>query len=191
MKVGVLRAAGATVLALLRDALSFAGWLLLMQSILAALYVSRWWRVPEPASFPTFSEMWFNWRGCVRAACFVAAFVVLLAIAHLGLDARWIGWASALPLPGIFALAMLSVTQNKDDLLALGDTVLLGPLLVIPFHWHLSRAVIWLRCEGAGPAWESVIVSYSWLTAAAAVWCAVPPFARWRDRFDPKRSFRS
>lgn len=177
-----LWAAGATVLALLRDALSFAGWLLLMQSILAALYIWLMWRAPEPASFPTFSEMWFNWRGCVRAACFVAAFLLLLAIAHLGLDARWIGWASALPLPGIFVLAMLSVTQKKDDLLALGDTVLLGPLLVIPFNWLLSRAIIWLRIEGAGPCWEIAIVILSWLMAAAAVWCAVPPFARWRDR---------
>jgi hypothetical protein len=178
-----LWAGGATALALLRDALSFAGWLFLVQLMFAALYVSLLWRAPLPSSFPTFSGMWFNWRGYVRAACFIFAFLVLLGIAYFDNDARWVGWASALPLPGIFALATLSATQSKENLLSLGDTVLLGPSLVIPFNWLLSRAIIQLRIEDAGTWAEIATVVFSWAVAGAIVFILLPSFANWRDSF--------
>jgi len=180
-----LWAVGATALAVLRDALSFAGWLFLLQLVAATLWIARGWRAPPPMASPSaisFSLMWLNRSGALRIACFVAAFLLLLGIAAITPDARWIGWASAVPLPGIFALATLSATQARDDLKSLGDTVLLGPLLVIPFNWLLSRAIIDLRLQAAGPTAEIVTVVAFWAVAAAVVFALVPMFARWRDR---------
>jgi hypothetical protein len=177
----VLWFVGATTLAWFRDVLPFAGWLFLIQLMFAVLYVWCLWRTPPPASFPTFRGMWFNRNGVVRIACFVVVFLVLLLTAFFNRDARWIGWASALPLPGIFALAMLSATQSKQDLLSLGDTVLLGPLLVIPFNWLLARAIVQLRIGNAGTSAEIVTVVVFWLAAAIVVFFLVPPFAKWRD----------
>jgi len=182
-----LWAAGATTLALLRDTLSFAGWLFVVQLVFAVLYISRWWRAPLPPSFPTFSGMWFNGRGFIRAACFVLAFLILFGIAYFNKDARWVGWASAVPLPGIFALATLSATESKENLLSLGDAVLLGPLLVIPFNWVLSRAIMHLRIEEAGTFAEIATVVLFWAVAAAIVFGLVPPFVRRRDRVRSKQ----
>ncbi len=103
-------------------------------------------------------------------------------MAYYWRDDRWVGWASALPLPGIFALATLSVTQSRHELASLGDTVMFGPLLVIPFNWLLARAIIQLRADGAGTLAEIVTVLLFWIAAAALVFVAVPWFARWRDR---------
>ena len=179
-----LWAVGATALAALRDALSFPGWLFLMQLVAAGLWIARCWRASPPAAAPgaiSFRLMWLNRSGALRLACFVAVFLLLLGIAAITPDARWIGWASAVPLPGIFALATLSVTQARDDLKSLGDTVLLGPLLVIPFNWLLSRAIIDLRLQAAGPKAEIVTVVAFWAVAAGFVFALVPMFARWRD----------
>src|SRR5262249_56738190 len=113
--------------------------------------------------------MWLNGRGLIRIACFVLAFGLLSGIAYVVKDSRWVGWASALPLPGLFALATLSVTQDKQDLKSLGDTVLLSPLLVIPFNWLLARAIIVLRAEHAGVAAEIATVVAFWTVAAVIV----------------------
>ena len=174
--------AGATALAWFRDDLSFARWLFLLQLAFAALYVWRWWGASSSRSSVTFGAMWLNRQGLLRVACFVVVFLVLSAIAYLGKDARWVGWASALPLPGIFALATLSVTQAKADLLSLADTVLFGPLLVIPFNWLLARAIIHLRGEQTGGIAEIGTVVVFWAVAAVVVFCFVPAFARSRDR---------
>jgi uncharacterized membrane protein (GlpM family) len=121
-------------------------------------------------------------RPCGRVACFIAAFLVLAAVAHVGQSARWVGWASALPLPGLFALAILSVMQDEDEMRSLGDTVLVGPLLVIPFNWLLSRAIAHMRVEDAGPLAEIATVVLFWAIAAALVFAVVPALARWRDK---------
>jgi hypothetical protein len=125
--------------------------------------------------------MWNNRRGAIRVVCFVAVFLGMSAIASFGGGARWVGWASALPLPGIFALAMLSVAPGREDLVSLGDTVLLGPLLVIPFNWLLSRTLVHGRMQAAGAVSEIAIVVAFWLIAAIIVFALIPPFARWRD----------
>ncbi len=178
----VLWAVGAALLAWFRDALPSAGWLFALGAVMAAVYVARWWRPPQPQSSPTFASMWINSRGVIRIACFFAAFGILSAVAYYWRDDRWVGWASALPLPGIFALATLSVTQSRNELASLGDTVMFGPLLVIPFNWLLARAIIQLRTDGAGTLAEIVTVLLFWIAAAALVFVAVPWFARWRDR---------
>lgn len=177
---------GATALASFRDDLSSARWLFLLQLVFAVLYVWRWWSVSPSPSSATFGAMWLNRQGMLRLACFVVVFLVLSAIAYLGKDARWVGWASALPLPGIFALATISSTQAKADMVSLADTVLLGPLLVIPFNWLLARTVIQLRGEQAGANVEVATLVVFWAFAAALVFIAVPAFARWRDRAGSK-----
>lgn len=177
-----LWAVGAILLAWFRDDLPPAWWLFAIQLIVAGAYIRTRWRGSGSPSRPTFADMWRNQRGYVRIACFVAAFLILSAVAWLAHSARWVGWASALPLPGIFALATLSVTEKKSDMLALGDTVLIGPLLVIPFNWLLAQAIAGLRAAQAGTLAEIAVVIAFWTIAAALVFAAVPPFARWRDR---------
>jgi hypothetical protein len=177
---------GAVLLAWLRDALSFAAWLFAIQLACAAWYIWRWWQPPPPASLPTFREMWLNGSGFIRLACFVLAFGLLSLVAYVETDSRWVGWASALPLPGLFALATLSATRNEPDIASLGDTVLLGPLLVIPFNWLLARAVIQLRIEQTGTFAEIATVVIFWVIAAGLVFGLLPPFAGWRDRLRAK-----
>jgi hypothetical protein len=174
--------AGAALLAAFRDELPSAAWLFALALAVAAVSIARRWRRTIASSRPAFNDMWHTWRGFGRIACFIAAFLVLSAVAHVWHSARWVGWASALPLPGLFALATLSVIQSKDEMLSLGDTVLIGPLLVIPFNWLLSRAIAALRLAHAGTPAEIATVVVFWAAAAAAVFALLPPFARWRDR---------
>ena len=172
---------GATALAAFRDDLSSAGWLFFLQLAFAVFYIACCWSAPSSRAFLTFAAMWLNRQGLLRVVAFILVFVALSAIAYSGKDARWVGWASALPLPGIFALAMLSATQAKADLLSVADTVLLGPLLVIPFNWLLARVIIHLRGEQAGAVTEIAMVIVFWASAAALVFLFLPLFARWRD----------
>ncbi len=178
----LLWAVGATALAWFRDTLSVAPLLFVIQLALVALSMSRWWHPPPPALPVTFGGMWLNSSGAVRIACFVAAFALLSAVAFVAKDSRWIGTASALPLPGLFALATLTVTQSRRDITALGDAVLLGPLLFIPFNALLARAIIYLRADHAGTLVEIVTVLAFWAVTAGIVFVAVPQVARWRDR---------
>jgi hypothetical protein len=177
----LLWAAGGVMLAWLRDALSVAPVLFVIQLALVIWYVRRWWRPPPPVSAVSFRSFWLTGSGAIRIVCFVAAFALLSVVAYLAKDSRWVGAASALPLPGLFALATLSVTQDREDIAALGDTVLLGPLLFIPFNALLARAIIGLRAEQAGTLAEIATVVAFWAATAAIVFGAVPQFARWRD----------
>jgi hypothetical protein len=178
----VLWALGATALAWLRDVLSNATVLFVIAAAITGLYVWRRWNSPSTAPSPTFRGMWLNGRGILRIMCFVLAFAVLSLVTYLEKDSRWIGWAGSLPLPGLFALAMLSATQSRQELRSLGDTVLLGPLLVIPFNGLLARAIIALRAAQSGTAAEIAVVIIAWVIAAGLVFGLVPAFSRWRDR---------
>lgn len=177
----LLWAVGAVVLAWFRDTLSVAPILFVIQLALVAGYVARWWRPSPPVAPVTFRGMWFNSSAAVRIACFVAAFALLSVVAYVERDSRWVGLASALPLPGLFALAMLTVTQDKMGIAALGDTVLLGPLLYIPFNALLARTVITLRAAQAGTLVEIATVVMFWAVTAALVFGLVPQIVRWRD----------
>ena len=177
----LLWAIGAVVLAWFRDALSVAPVLFVIQFVLVVGYLAYWWRPPPPLAKPSFRAMWLNGSGAIRIFCFVVAFALLSVVAYADDDSRWVGWASALPLPGLFALATLSVTQDKPDIASLGDTVLLGPLLYIPFNALLARAIIALRAEQAGTLAEIATVVAAWAITAALVFGLVPQIARWRD----------
>jgi uncharacterized membrane protein (GlpM family) len=177
----LLWAAGAVLLARFRDTLSDAPVLFAIELALVAFYTALCWRPSPPMSLVTFRGMWLNGSGAIRIACFVVAFAVLSIVAYVAKDSRWVGLASALPLPGLFALATLTVMQDKQDIASLGDTVLLGPLLYIPFNALLARAIIHLRAEQAGTLAEIATVVAFWAITAAIVFGAVPQIARWRD----------
>lgn len=176
-----LWASGAALVAVFRDDLPSGGWLFTIQLVFAAYYIARHWRRGAASSREGFAKMWNNRRGYLRILCFVVAFFILSSVAYFWRSARWVGWAGALPLPGIFALATLSATQTKEDMRPLGDTVLIGPLLVIPFNWLLAHAMIRLRAGNAGTLAEIGTVVAFWAVAAVLVFAAVPAFARWRD----------
>ena len=92
--------------------------------------------------------------------------------------------ASALPLPGLFALAALTddtAAAERNQLLPMRDTVFLGPLLVIPFNWafshilaaHLPPDLVLLRY---------LLLFAMWIIAALAVLLLVPRLATTLDR---------
>ena len=81
-----------------------------------------------------FIAFWANSTGLARIAFFVLAYACLFFAARAALDEKWVGMASALPLPGFFALAALmdDAEQSRDPaartkFLPIRDTLFLGP----------------------------------------------------------------
>jgi len=128
-----------------------SGWVFfLVQSCIVAVFLYWGWtpRLPPAASAVSPSGFSVIWRHFATAAtalrlgAFLAVFLLLLNVAGLGGDAKWVGMVSALPLPGICALAMLSADDaDHRNLYPIRDTVLFGPLLVIPFNGASSYVV--------------------------------------------------
>jgi hypothetical protein len=87
-----------------------------------------------------FKAFWGTQDARKRIYAFIIAFLILLIVGALGVS-DWAGTASALPLPGLFAFAILTVVQSSANLSAIRDTVFLGPILVIPFNFLLARAI--------------------------------------------------
>ena len=54
-----------------------------------------------------FIAFWANRIGAGRIAFFILAYACLFLASHTALDEKWVGMASALPLPGFFAVATL------------------------------------------------------------------------------------
>ena len=117
----------------------------------------------------------------IRLLLFVGVFCVLLATAQNASDQKWVGMASSLPLPGLFALAHLSTADDKDQLRPIRDTVLLGPLLVIPFNWLFAELVSRLPPGKLGTALGVVALLGAWAVALAVVFWLVPRGARYVD----------
>src|SRR6185436_16700670 len=89
-----------------------------------------------------FASFWGNSTGLWRIVLFALAYGCLFFVSRAALDQKWVGMASALPLPGLFALAALTddtAAAERAQLLSMRDTVFLGPLLVIPFNWAFSH----------------------------------------------------
>ena len=120
----------------------------------------------------------------IRLLLFVGVFCVLLATAQNASDQKWVGMASSLPLPGLFALAHLSTANGKDQLRPIRDTVLLGPLLVIPFNWLFAEVVSRLPPGEPGTILGIVALLAAWGMALAVVFWLVPKGARYLDGWD-------
>jgi hypothetical protein len=132
-----------------------------------------------------FTSFWANTTGAARIAFFIAAYAALFFASHAALDEKWVGMASALPLPGFFALAALmdEAERSGDEeprakLLPIRDTLFLGPVLVIPFNWIFSHALVAMP----NAALRYALLLALWTMAALAVLTLVPRLEAHLDR---------
>jgi hypothetical protein len=173
----------AYALTLVRDALP-PGWvLLLIQAGVVAAYVWFAWRPAPPpratAAPGSALEAGANWGA--RIILFVLVFGVLLYTAQHASDPRWVGMASSLPLPGLFALAYLSTKQRKEDLRPIADTVLFGPLLVIPFNALFAAWMVFLSGPPTGAAIALLSLPLAWGAGLGLLFWLIPRIERYLD----------
>jgi hypothetical protein len=179
----VLWCAGAYALTGYRDALPAPIALFFVQLGIVLAYVLFGWEPPPSAAEPGPSGLrQASAAWTVRVLLFVFVFCVLIATAQNASDPKWVGMASALPLPGLFALAHLSTTTTNDQLRPTRDTVLLGPLLVIPFNWLFAALVTRLPAGPLGTALGVVALLAAWAVALALVFWLVPKAAPYLDK---------
>jgi len=185
--------AGAYAITDFRHALPGATPLLTGSSLFALAFMLLCWTPQATAPngahrhWTAFTAFWTTGRGLWRIVFFCLAYTALILVTRAALDEKWIGMASALPLPGFFALATLIDDAETADPHAtasvvrpIRDTLFLGPVLVIPFNWIFSHALV-----TAIPA-DAILPRYLllfalWIVAALAVLLLVPRIAAWFD----------
>src|ERR1043165_2175964 len=198
---------GAWLITDFRNALPSATVLLVGATIFAIVFMAQCWTKPSSVARMEQSGMrgqprislrsiratgfiafWANSTGLARIAFFILAYACLFFASRVALDEKWIGMASALPLPGFFALAALmdeaerSPDQNRRaKLLPIRDTLFLGPLLVIPFNWMFSHALASALPHDAIVARYMLLLAL-WTVAALAVVLLVPRLENYLDR---------
>ncbi|MGH6683301.1 MAG: hypothetical protein ACRECA_05160 [Pseudolabrys sp.] len=149
-------AIGAPLLIIWRDHLPGVLGLLLIHCYIAAVAIFLLWRPDRHDTQHTVSDstppshqlraliaFWSDRSGLLRLGLFAASFGILLFAAY-AYEAKWVGMLSALPVPGLFAVATLSVIEKKEYFERMRDTVLLGPFSVIVFNWLYVQAVVHL-----------------------------------------------
>lgn len=172
-----------------RDQLPGAAPLFVVSAIAAAAFVFLVWRAQpiEPAKprnhAAAFLSFWGNSTGAWRVALFVVVYACLSVASHAALDEKWVGMASALPLPGLFALATLIDESERTPtaLTPLRDTLFLGPLLVIPFNWTFAHALVDSMPKNALILRYALLLAL-WAIAAFAVVLFVPRIAKYFDQ---------
>jgi hypothetical protein len=131
-----------------------------------------------------FVAFWANRTGAGRIALFILAYACLFVVSRAALDEKWVGMASALPLPGFFAVAALmdeaEHTSAAQSLLPMRDTLFLGPVLVIPFNWMFAHAM--LAVPPAAFVSRYLLLFAFWTVAAVALVLLVPRMAAYLDR---------
>jgi hypothetical protein len=141
-----------------------------------------WGRPPRTEQKPSpqaSMAAWLNWT--VRIALFLAVYAALLYTAQHVSDQKWTGMASALPIIGFFGLANLSTQNTEAQLQPIRDTILLGPLLVIPFNWSLA-SVITATPGGPRGAFHIAELLAAWAIGLALVFALVPAIENFMDR---------
>jgi hypothetical protein len=186
--------AGAYAITDFRHALPGAGVLLVGASLFALAFMLACWtpHVAQPSDtrrhWQAFTSFWATERGLWRVVFFCLAYAALVLVARAALDEKWVGMASALPLPGFFALAVLIDDSETADSNAtssavrpIRDTLFLGPLLVIPFNWIFAHALVALL--PGDTVWVRYVLLFAlWAVAALAVLLLVPRIAGYFDR---------
>lgn len=173
---------GAYYLTDYRDAFPSGMILFALQLVIVAAAACALWRPPAAAKAGprrTFFGGALNW--VVRIILFVIVYAALLYAARHAQDQKWTGMASALPIVGFFSLAALSTENTDEELRPIRDTVLLGPLLVIPFNW----AFAWIVTAAPAGPWSVFHIAAlvaAWAIALAFVFLLVPRFARTMDK---------
>jgi hypothetical protein len=163
--------AGAFLLTLFHTSLPGGAILLAGAAVFAVAFMLTCWTphiaTPDPASRlgAGFVAFWASRTGIARIVFFCLAYAVLVSVSFVALDEKWVGMASALPLPGFFALATL--IESGAPVRPIRDTLFLGPALVIPFNWAFSHLLVsvlppvsWLRYG---------VLFAMWAVAAAGV----------------------
>ena len=184
--------AGAGVVTHFRSAIPGGGVLLIGAAIFAIVLMAFAWSRGAPADAASrnhvtrFIAFWSTSTGLWRVAFFVATYACLFWVSRAAPDEKWVGMASALPLPGFFALAVLidDIEERSAAMAALTpirDTLFLGPLLVIPFNWTFSHALLSVLPPDGGVA-RYLLLFAMWTVAAAAVMMLVPRLAARFDR---------
>jgi hypothetical protein len=121
-------AIGAPLIIRFRDDLPGIGGILVIQTIIALASIVAVWkalarRQPGGAevalmSWPAHGRkavtFWNNAGGYFRMGLFVLCCLALFVAAEV-FPSKWVGMFSALPLPGLFAIAMLSIVSTPDD----------------------------------------------------------------------------
>jgi hypothetical protein len=166
-----------------RDAFPSGAALFVIALGLALASVACLWRPPPPsvAGPDTAAARQVLAAWTIRLLLFVGVFCVLLATAQNASDQKWVGMASSLPLPGLFALAHLSTVNDKDQLRPIRDTLLLGPLLVIPFNGLFAGLVTRLPPGSRGTTLGIMALLAAWAVALAVVFWLIPRGARYLD----------
>jgi hypothetical protein len=147
-------AIGAPLLIICRDYLPGVLGLLLIHCCIAAVAIFFLWKssqhdtqhavsdsTPPSRQLRALIAFWSDRSGLLRLALFAVSFGILLFAAY-AYEAKWVGMLSALPVPGLFAVATLSVIEKKEYFGRMRDTVLLGPFSVIVFNWLYVQAVV-------------------------------------------------
>ena len=187
--------AGAYVITDHRAAIPGAGILLAGSTAFAILFMALCWSNAESsrteADDPSphwrrFIAFWGNRIGAARIAFFVLAYACLFWVTRGALEEKWVGMASALPLPGFFAVAALmddaeSAAPAPHALLPMRDTLFLGPLLVIPFNWMFAHLLATVFASDDHLARYLVLFAF-WAAAALGLLLLVPRVAAYLDR---------
>ena len=183
--------AGAFVLTLFHERLPGGAVLLVVATVFAVAFMLTHWTPhgaapgPVPRLGAGFVAFWASRTGLMRIVFFCLAYAVLVSVSRVALDEKWVGMASALPLPGFFALATL--IESGAPVRPIRDTLFLGPLLVIPFNWAFSQLM-----TGA-MAWplRYAVLFVMWAIAALGVVWLVPRIAAYLDVRSPDGAKRN
>ena len=128
-----------------------------------------------------FIAFWATTTGLWRIVFFVITYACLFWASHAAADQKWVGMASALPLPGFFALAaLIDDAETRASVRPIRDTLFLGPVLVIPFNWIFSHALVAMPQDAV--ALRYLLLFAMWTMAALAVLLLVPRIAARFDR---------
>jgi len=190
----VLWAAGATVVILIRPSLPGPFGLLLIQIAISAAAAAIVWKSPRHAMIPAHKDLslaghgralvafWWNGPGLLLLALFGFCCALLLVAAGI-YESKWVGMLSALPLPGLFAVATLSVLEKQEDFDLIRDSVLLGPVSVIAFNWIYAELVVSLPAAPAAHTGIGTLALVLLLLAdAVLIFWIVPRISAYLDR---------
>jgi len=188
-----LWSAGAVGIVMWRGALPGPGALLLITCVIAVVASLLVWKGSSHHEGPgnakivisaharAFTSFWSNSAGGVRLGLFAFCCILLLVAANI-FESKWVGMLSALPLPGLFAVATLSTLDTRDELILIRDTALWGPVNVVAFNWIFAEIVTRLPAEAGWHALTGLALLVLLLALdAALIFCVVPRIAGFLD----------
>ena len=156
----------------------FAG-ILMLQIVLAVAAVVAVWtpvaasnvgtpRLSLSGHIRAMAELWNNASGFLRMGLFVLCFGLLFLAANV-FTSKWLGMFSAVPLPGLFAIATLSEMSTQEDFKPMRDTVLIGALAVNIFNWLFAHLFVNLPFDGTAHTVAGLVMLVGMMTVDAVL----------------------